>query len=232
MKAFIIYVKGHKQSEQYANLCLQSCKDKFDAELFQGITPDTLTTYEQIYTFSYVSPSRVETMKEQNIRLYETKKSCFLNQVRLWHLCVELNEPIALLEHDSFCIKEWNHIEFDEVLILNAYSALYEQHIIKKVHLLKNVNPPKLEIGLHDYSSDLIYNQLNIWNGACMMPGLAAYAITPKGAKKLIEKLNYGWEQGDHFVNTKNIHIQYSLPEYFTFKMPNLNMSFDYKREN
>lgn len=233
MKAFIIYVKGHVKSEQYADLCLKSCADKFEVELFEGVTPITLSKYEEVFTFNHVSPSRVESMKKESEILYQTKKSCFLNHVRLWHLCTELNQPIAILEHDSHCIKKWDNIEFDELLILNAHSALNEQHIIKKVYLLKNIKPPRLNLGLNDYNSELIYNQLNAWHGACMMPGTAAYAITPKGAKKLINMLYLGWEQSDHYINTKNIRIQYVIPEYFTFKMPNLNMSFDYtKGEN
>ena len=58
-----------------------------------------------------------------------------------------------------------------------------------------------------------------------MMPGTAAYAITPKGAKKLLSHLYLGWEQSDYYINTKSVNIQYILPENFTFKLPNLRMS-------
>ena len=63
-----------------------------------------------------------------------------------------------------------------------------------------------------------------------MMPGTAAYAITPKGAKRLIENLSTtGWEQSDYFINTFNVKIQTASPEYFTFKLKNLNMSHGIK---
>ena len=59
-----------------------------------------------------------------------------------------------------------------------------------------------------------------------MMPGTASYAITPKGANKLLKAVEkHGWEQSDFFINTKNVHIQYVVPEYFTFTLKNLNMS-------
>ena len=35
----------------------------------------------------------------------------------------------------------------------------------------------------------------------------------------------HGWEQSDFFINTNNVHIQYVVPEYFTFTLKNLNMS-------
>jgi len=59
-----------------------------------------------------------------------------------------------------------------------------------------------------------------------MMPGTAAYGITPKGAKKLLDSLTkHGWEQSDYFINNYNVKIQTMMPEYFTFKLKNLNMS-------
>lgn len=59
-----------------------------------------------------------------------------------------------------------------------------------------------------------------------MIPGTAAYAVTPKGAKKLLDSLHKnGWEQSDFFINTFNVKMQYTIPEYFTFKHSNLNTS-------
>lgn len=230
MKSFVIYVKDHKKSEQYASICLESCIDKFDAELFEGVTPETLSSYEEKYTFDYMSPSRVEDMKKESDILYKTKKSCFLNHVRLWEKCVELNQPIAVIEQDSHCVRSWDNTEFDEVLILNVESALFKQKIIKEFWKKTNKTPPTLENGLHDYSSGLIYHRNNKWHNGSLIPGTAAYAVTPKGAKKLLTSVQEGWEQSDHFVNTKNVKIQYMMPEYFTFKLPNLNMSFDYRK--
>jgi len=34
-----------------------------------------------------------------------------------------------------------------------------------------------------------------------------------------------GWDQSDFFINTKNVKMQYTIPEYFTFKHSNLNTS-------
>ena len=50
MKTYIIHVKGNSKSEEYAKVCLDSCKEKWTAELFEGVTPTTLEKYE---TLSY-----------------------------------------------------------------------------------------------------------------------------------------------------------------------------------
>lgn len=230
MKSFVIYVKGHKTSEKYARMCADSCKGKFDCELFEGVTPETLAKFEKRFDFPRMIPSRVDDMHKESQRLYTTKKSCFLNHVRLWEKCIEIDEPIAVIEHDSHCIRAWDNVKFDEVLVLNINSALFKQKIIKEFWSKKNKKKPILHTGLHDYISNLVYHRNNKWHDASIIPGTAAYAITPKGATKLLKSVQDGWEQSDHFINTKNVRIEYMMPEYFTFKVKNLNMSFDYKK--
>lgn len=224
MKSFIIYIKGNTKSEEYANVCLESCRDKFNAELFEGVTPNTLKKYEEKYNFTRIIPSRVDHFYHENQKLFHTKKSCFMNHVRLWHKCLELNEPIAVIEQDSFCVRNWDNIQFDELLLLNCKSA-FNQPVFN--HVWKNKSKPQFSKGLHEYTADVLtYYFKNKFYSYSMMPGTAAYAVTPKGAKKLLDNLiNYGWEQSDYFINNYNVKIQTIMPEYFTFKLKNLNMS-------
>ena len=228
MKAFIIYIKNHTKSEEYANTCLSSCNNKFQAELSEGVTPESLDHYEKVHDFTRIVPSRVNNFYKENKTLFYTKKSCFMNHVRLWHKCVELNHPIAIIEQDSFCIKNWDNIQFDELLILNVKSA-FNQKVFE--HLWKKHNKPLFNDGVQDYNANVLkYYFDNKFKNHHMMPGTAAYAITPKGAKRLIENLSTtGWEQSDYFINTFNVKIQTASPEYFTFKLKNLNMSHGIK---
>ena len=58
------------------------------------------------------------------------------------------------------------------------------------------------------------------------MPGTAAYAVTPKGAQRLLDSLfKNGWDQSDFFINSKNVKIEYASPEYFGFNGQNLRTS-------
>ena len=223
MKTYIIHVKGHTKSEEYAQTCLKSCKENFEAELFEGVTPDTLEKYEKIHNITRLQPSRVNNFYKENKKLFNTKKSCFLNHVRLWTKCVDMDVPLAVVEQDSYCVSDWDELNFDELLLMNIKSA-YNQPVFN--HMWKNKKKPTYQVGLHNYQDmPLVYHMENKFKGYCMMPGTAAYAVTPKGAKRLLQNLSTGWEQSDYYINNFNVRIQYAYPEYFTFKLKNLNMS-------
>jgi len=224
MKTFVIYVEGHKASESYMKYCMESCKRYgWDVEPIKGVTPETLDSYDDIPT---AEGSRAAAFfKEDKNGIYRTKKSCFNNHIRVWKKCIELNEPVAFIEQDSDCIRPWKNNIFDELLILNIESA-FKQQVFKHLSSLGYNNCWKL--GINDYNdSPIPYRHPNkTWKNSLMIPGTAAYAINPKGAKKLLSAVKkHGWEQSDFFINTHNVHIQYIVPEYFTFTLKNLNMS-------
>lgn len=222
MKAFIIHTH-HNKSVEYAKKALNSFKeyDGWEPQLFIGITSDTLPTWEIKYPFKMKTDSRVQGFFKNDKRKYMAKKSCALNQYRLWEICVELNEPIAIIEHDSHCIDDWKDYEFDEVLVMNIMSAIRQNALRDKYEKRKR----SIKKGIHDIDIDLLYKHDPIKNKH-MMPGLAAYAIKPSGAQSLMNVFqNIGWEQGDHTVNTGHVRIQTIVPQLFTFKLPNLRMS-------
>lgn len=219
MKAFVIYVKGHVESQKYALEALSSCnKNGFKAELLEGVTPNTIDQYEQ---YPEIENGRATSFKKGNTKTYLTKKSCFTNHVRVWKKCIELNEPVAFIEQDAYCVLAWDDTQFDEVLILNIDSA-FKQPVFDDIRV-----KPSFGLGKAMYNnSPLVYNKENAWLGSLMIPGTAAYAVTPKAAKKLLTALEkYGWDQSDYFINSHNVKMEYKMPEYFTFKFKNLNMS-------
>jgi len=224
MISFVIYVKGNADSEEYARVCMNSLQTGFEGELFEGVQRSTLFEWdEKTGSLEPMESSRAAGHKMDTAKRYETKKSCFLNHVRLWKKCVELDEPIAVLEHDSYCIRSWDNIYFDELLILNITSA-FNQKVFNS--LKPQVQSINWGFGISNYNkSPLIYNKNENFKGGLMMPGTAAYAVSPKGAKRLLSHLHLGWEQSDYYINTKAVNIQYMIPEYFSFKLPNLRMS-------
>lgn len=223
MKSFVIYVEGHKDSEHYMQTCINSCDNSnFEAEPFIGVTKDTLDQWSH-YLYPDLPGARITGMKKESAKLYNTKKACFTNHVRLWNKCIELNEPIAVLEQDVYCVNSWNNQQFDDILLLNIDSA-FKQKVFERI-----TNKPNFtgQLGIHDYKDTfLLYTKDNLFKNSFMIPGTGAYAVTPAGAKKLLLTLEQnGWEQSDYFINTSHVRVQYVIPEYFTFKLPNLNMS-------
>jgi len=131
-----------------------------------------------------------------------------------------LNEPIAVIEHDSHCIEDWQGTIFEDILVLNINSALSNP-------VLKGLDYKDVLNGVNDLQvGGLVYRHDPAINGADMMPGTAAYAVTPQGAQKMISAYDAdGWEQSDFIINTHYVRIQTLLPELFTFKLKNLRSS-------
>lgn len=215
MKTYIIHIKGNKNSEYTANLSLESCKEfGYDAKLFEGITPATINKWDKKYNLTVLQPSHMydrQLGKNGSKYTYECKYSNFLNHYTLWLECVNSNEPIIILEHDVIATKEWD-AKFDEMLVLNMHSGLHQP-------LFDSILKPELNEGIHTYENQyLVYRSQNLWQYAGMIPGSAAYAISPKGAQRLIDNVkSYGWDKADYIINTKSVHMQYVYPEYFQF---------------
>jgi GR25 family glycosyltransferase involved in LPS biosynthesis len=226
MKSYIIKIKGHAKSEEQAEKCINSTMlYGFDSEFFNGTTPKTLADAEKIHNFGIMKPSRVFNFRVENLKKYLTKKSCFMNHVILWNKCLEINEPIVVLEHDALAIRKWDNATFKEVLILNINSAKkHNRNVGSRMGKYEYKQEGHTEI--HELNYPFRYKMENIWKGGCLMPGTAAYAITPAGATKLLDSLyKNGWDQSDFFINSKNVHIEYASPEYFGFNGKNLNTS-------
>lgn len=226
MKTFIIRIENHNRSKEQAEKCMNSAiMNSYDAEFFNGTTPDTLFDAEKIWKFGVMEPSRAYSFKGENIQKYFTKKSCFMNHVILWNKCVERNEPILVLEHDALAKRKWDNAHFSEVLVMNIMSAKkHNPNVGKKMVGFEYKKKGYTEIRELDYQ--FRYWKDNIWKDGCLMPGTASYAITPAGASRLLASLyKNGWDQSDFFINSKNVYIQYASPEYFGFNGQNLKTS-------
>lgn len=223
MKGFIIFVKGHKASEAQALNCFNSCKDLgYDVMFLEGSTPDKMKVS---WDYPEIEDARVRIFKKENYKKYLAKKACISNQYRLWKKCVELDEPILVLEHDAIAVKEWDSPEYTDMLVLNMKSAMGRS-------IARSVKPSSTAYdykGVQDITksgSRLIYNRENKYKDSYMPPGIASYMIKPRAAKILIESLDTdGWEQGDYFINTSKIKIEYTVPDYFVLNQNNLQLS-------
>lgn len=223
MKAFIIHT-SHEKSLEYANKALASFElyQNWQPELFKGVEPITLSLFEEKYPLQIKQQSRAEIFFNVDKKRYTTKKCCSYNHYRLFQLCIELDQPIAVIEHDSHCVADWTNIDFEEILLMNIVSAI-RQHPTLEVRI-KNEN---IDWGLQDLClQEMNYRHDPTWNNAIIIPGTAAYAVTPQGAQKMINVYeSVGWEQSDFIINTHNVRIQTIVPELFTFKLPNLKTS-------
>jgi GR25 family glycosyltransferase involved in LPS biosynthesis len=151
MKTFIIRISSNKDSVSSAEQTLQTAKDvgyTEPIEIFEAIKP---TDWKEILPYpntfnDYARPDNVG--------------ACFASHYLLWKKCVELDEPILILEHDAIFKQNIPDIEFDMCVNFGRPSYIRPNKIV--------YDEPK--DGLD------IVNQVNYL-------GHHAYAIKPKAAK-------------------------------------------------
>lgn len=110
-KTFVIAIKGHSVSEKQLQDCLDSAKKyNWNVETFWGV--DGRTISKNTWTAEDIFPRLDKpTMNRPGVQ------GCFLSHWSLWKKCIEINEPIIILEHDAVIQNFWNPIEIDDAVI-------------------------------------------------------------------------------------------------------------------
>jgi GR25 family glycosyltransferase involved in LPS biosynthesis len=189
MNAYIITLFNNRDSVQCANKCKESIKDtqsELNVELFQAVVPETMLDV----TWSWPSRKK-QTCNKTGLVLSAYKNadinkriSCAQSHYVLWKKCVELNEPICILEHDALFIKRFNVETFDggAMSINSPINATFTDKIYDSLLENKENEVPWIA-------------DKNIPQG---LPGNSAYLIKPWAAKKAIELQDtIGWWPND-----------------------------------
>jgi GR25 family glycosyltransferase involved in LPS biosynthesis len=225
MKGRIYYIKGHVESEKQSRESLESfLRFDWDVELTEGVTPETLDKND--FDVPLIQGGRLESFKKEGKRTFEIKKSCFTNHLKLWKEVVDTNTPMAFIEQDSIACDSFE-LNFKDVIVLNIDYAFSLPSVLGNHPHLAGYRPPVTLTPLPlPQSYPLRYYKNNIYAGYNMMPGTAAYAITPKAASRLLTATYInGIDQSDFFINTRNVNIEYITPSPVKFNTVNLNTS-------
>lgn len=225
MRGQIVYIKGHGGSESQAKDAYESfVKHGWEVEMVEGITPETLDESE--FDFPLIEGGRLYEMKQKGEQKYYIKKSCISNQIRMWRKCIEENTTMAFIEHDAICIGPMKS-KVDELVCLNVEYAFFYPSVLSHHQFMKGYRPEYTILPKtlpEDYP--LRYYKKNDYINGAMIPGTAAYAISPKGAKKLLQVAEEkGIDQSDFFINSKTIKLEYITPSPVKFNTRNLNTS-------
>ena len=190
MKAFIIYLKEVQSTIDSALECKRTAREYgLDAWLMEGFTPSRADQF----------------IKEQNLKpyfpgpkLFQIKwqkggvRGCMISHYHVWKKCIELNEPIVVLEHDSRVVSETYRADFEDVLHLDAHR--FEQ------------DPDKGK-------SLVVEDFVNIRKGENQLMGTYGYVIKPHAAERLIKGAHEdGITASDMFVKDKYVRIQVVKP--------------------
>ena len=110
-KTFVIAIKGHFVSENQLQDCLISAeKFNWNIEVFWEVNGRTIT--ENSWATEGIFPRLDKpTMSRPGVQ------GCFLSHWALWKKCIELNEPIIILEHDAVIQGQWQPLEINKSII-------------------------------------------------------------------------------------------------------------------
>ena len=187
MKAFVITLLKDKYSVESAENTIKTARqmnDDLHIEMFRAVTPDKIKDN----TYSYPKEGETSTYEDMTLIGYKAKDvskkiACSLSHMYLWNKCVEMDEPIMILEHDAVFTRKFrlsklmNAIEDGDIVMINdprgatRRGQLYHENIVRwdyGLHVVDGVN-----------SSDE-----NVPDG---LAGNSAYIITPAAAKKASE---------------------------------------------
>lgn len=123
MRAFVITIPNHKESNEAADRCIESHQrlhsssllpDLFTIEKFEAITPKDNSKFMADHKIKWNYPwETIEHDIKSGLRKHpyltsnkEVKISCALSHYKLWKFCAEIESPILVLEHDAFFIKK------------------------------------------------------------------------------------------------------------------------------
>ena len=96
MLSFVIYLAGHKKTEEHLPTLKESAiKHNWNIELIPGVDGR-----------SYKFPHKIDQRYSKGAKQFERSgvRGCFMSHYALWQKCLELKEPIGIFESDIvFC---------------------------------------------------------------------------------------------------------------------------------
>ncbi len=191
MKSFVIYLPEIESTVTASKLAVSSAKDfGLDVELFVGYTPKRAD--------EYIAKEKLK-MYDPGPKLFRIKnkkggvRGCMISHLNVWKKCVELNENILVLEHDSKVVSNTFLQPFTDVLHLDNHRWI----------------EPDPDLGTAPIVQDFNWFR----KGERQLKGTYGYVIKPHAAKRLIQgAYEDGITASDMFVKDKYVKIEVVTP--------------------
>lgn len=104
-KCFMIVIEEDERSEYYYNYCKPSWEQQnVEIEKWPAITPKDLHYHRDLNIQRFNTGSSLYTSLGLKPEITDTEKSVFYSHFNLWKECAYLNEPLLILEHDSYLL--------------------------------------------------------------------------------------------------------------------------------
>jgi|TARA_B110000483_G_scaffold73887_1_gene91907 GR25 family glycosyltransferase involved in LPS biosynthesis len=164
VKAFIITLKGIKESEKLAQKALVSAREHgYDASIFNAIKPKDNPL--QIFRKHGIEP--YGWIKDEN----PAALACWASHFILWKKSIEMDEPFLVLEHDAIV------------------ESKFPSHLVKRIKQIANLGAPGYIDSVSDIKNiEYIRKGLGRLRSNNKFCGTHGYIVTP-GVDEIIEKM-------------------------------------------
>jgi GR25 family glycosyltransferase involved in LPS biosynthesis len=177
MKKYVITIMNNPASVEASNRCIESAKKfGYDVQIFPAITP--ANDLHKLFNYHELP---ADEFKDNPYSRTEPTMACFLSHHALWCVAHQLQETIMILEHDAVFTSELPNVEVDELVNFGKPSFGNFQ---TKVH-------------------DALYPLFS--KGGSYLGGAHAYAVSPKGAKMLLESARKTAKPTDIFIGKSTV---------------------------
>jgi len=187
-RTFVILLKDYPESELAAAQCIESGRQfGWAIESFVGTNGNYVT--DQSWKDIGITPL----LHKPSMNKPGTQ-GCFFSHYYLWNLCIDINEPIVILEHDAIIKNFWPELEINESVV-----KLFKRYKTERVDELSGIYTKSLHAYciLPEHCTKLIEFSKNVGAFAAdMMIGSKVVPVVhfdPKGSS-LVE--------GNHAIST------------------------------
>lgn len=185
----IITIPNHARSQGSGLVCMRSCLTvgQVNPSIYLGYDG---TNLEEIRTPEHLkSPNNpVNWVKVLDSSLSITEVACALSHISLWVRCIEINQPMVILEHDALMLKPFNRMNYTNSIeylgdmsefetICKRYEvSTYEELVdyFKRMPVASELRLPSVSVINHNFH---------------FSRGLHAYAIDPFIARRLFSRV-------------------------------------------
>ncbi len=202
-KKYVIYISSNRLSSESALNTIKSAKEvgKIDVDLFDGCTKDESLELNQKHKFKLLDKKQLW----NNLGYLESILGCFFSHFMLWNRCVDTNEKILILEHDTIFTSEFKDYDYEGVL--NYGKPLWDSREKSSKFDFDMIHKERNRNGLFERTCECDL-QYECFCHNYFLHGAHAYTITPKAAYNLIEKSKkVGIVPTDLHINRYNIKI-------------------------
>lgn len=136
--AFIITIEGNETSERLSKRCQKSCKAvDMPYEVWPAID-GTKGTIDIPTSMPYLNWLKIV---DKNLSI--TEYACALSHISLWAHCLDLDQPIVILEHDAIMLKSFMvHSVYNSIMYLGSHEQVKQgwQQLSTPPHATNGVN--------------------------------------------------------------------------------------------